>query len=324
MTDSLTLERARRFVAHALARQRVSSDRVGLESEVFATGPGLVGSPRAPLTGPHGSVDLVDATGIGRRYQTNGNPAFDLGELGTVTFEPGAQIEHATNPRRDASAAIDDALTFRRLLTESAAAREMQIIAAGVDLRHVADDIPQYLPGPRYRAMADYFKTKGPVGSEMMRNSASIQINLDGGPYLHRRWRAANLISPLITATFSTSTTTDRASHRAHVWQELDPSRTGFPDLTAGSLQPVTEWILDAEVMFRWADADTTVPTPAGMTFRDWIQTSFRGHTGTHRVRPALPPHDCVPGGSRSPAASSNCALRTLSTSPTSPHSSSW
>ena len=284
MHTPLTLASARDAVREALVGSSgIGADLVGLEAETFVMS--VVGDKpgsRAPLHGASGSVEVVDHARLGRPTEISGNPAFELGDLGTITFEPGAQIEHATRPRPSASEAIDDLRTVRRGMAMSAAEFERRLVSCGTDPWHLADDIPQFLPGPRYKAMADYFDTRGRCGPHMMRNTASLQINLDGGSNLPHRWRVANLLSPLLTATFSTSPSASAASDRAKIWQNLDPTRTGFPpDLSSPSaLDALVEWCLDADVVFRWED-EVAIGFDPGVRLRDWI-------CGLDGVRPAI------------------------------------
>ncbi len=275
MPAPITLEEARRVIVEQLTgRGRAASDaRVGIEAEVFAMSVDAAGAAgaRVDLAGPGGALAIARATHLGRETERAGNPSFDLGELGHLTFEPGAQIEHATQPQVSISAAIDDIHHVRSALASSAAEFEQRLVACGSDLWHYADDIPQFLPGPRYKAMADYFHMRGHAGPEMMRNTASVQINLDAGNHLTERWLAANLLAPLLTATFSTSTTAHAAARRALTWQRLDPSRTGFPSLVEDPLDAISEWALAADVMLVW-DGPRARPLRPGTSLRAWIE----------------------------------------------------
>jgi len=116
----------------------------------------------------------------------------------------------------------------------------------------------------------------------MMRHTASLQVNLDLGPegVWQERWSLANLMSPLVTATFACSPEEDRVCIRAHAWQNLDPSRTGF---TAGMVRgtdddPRMQWAhaaLDANVMLIRSDDGSAHPCEPGLSFAGWID---KGH----------------------------------------------
>ena len=71
--------------------------------------------------------------------------------------------------------------------------------------------------------MADYFERRGPWGRVMMRHTASLQINLDFGPdgVWPQRWLLANLMAPLVAATFAASPGPEGPGERALAWQLL-------------------------------------------------------------------------------------------------------
>jgi glutamate--cysteine ligase len=157
--------------------------------------------------------------------------------------------------------------------------RNATLAAAGVDLWHPLEDVPQQLRAGRYTAMAHYYDSIGPWGAVMMRHTASLQVNLDLGPegVWQERWALANLMSPLVTATFACSPGEAGVCTRAHAWQNLDPSRTGF---TAGLVHgsdddPRMQWAyaaLDANVMLIRSEDGGAHPCEPGSSFIGWIE----------------------------------------------------
>ena len=214
-------------------------------------------------------------------------PAYQLPCGGQLTFEPGAQIEHSTSVHATAAGALDDIERIRAELRGLFARHGVLLAAGGIDLWNSVDDVPQQLRAPRYGAMASFFDQIGPHGRTMMRHTSSIQINLDLGRAPEERWLVANLASPVLTAAFSTSPGVPgqrgAACARAVAWQELDPTRTGFPPaLVDGSLddpgEQFAEMALDANVMLiRTADGGAVPGTP-GFTLRDWITAGHPEH----------------------------------------------
>jgi len=172
---------------------------------------------------------------------------------------------------------------FNRTLTavrEALSYGDVALAAAGADPWFGPDEVPMQLDAPRYRAMAAYFERRGPAGAVMMRCTTSTQINLDLGPGGVRteRYSLASLISPLITATFTSSPGHGVRSRRARTWQELDPTRTGFPKAlerghTLSPEEVYAEAALDADVLlFRTPDGDAE-PGEPGFRFQDWIES---------------------------------------------------
>jgi glutamate--cysteine ligase len=284
--DEARIRAGERAFPHGSDQRRI--DGVGLEPEFF---PIFRDSERQPA----GRVPLADTSGrsvlgvvdglscshlrVGCR---TGGPVgpwqYNLGDGGRLTFEPGAQVEHSTAVYPTASSALADVQVVLDLLRQSFRPLGAILAAAGVDLWHDVENVPQQLPFGRYTAQAAYYEQRGVWGRIMMRHTASVQINLDLGPegVWQERWLLANLISPLITASFACSPGTDSVSARARAWQELDPTRSGFPRLLVEGegADPRAEWAaaaLSADVMLiRLDDGRWEAGTP-GFNFERWI-----------------------------------------------------
>jgi len=315
-TQALTVTTAREWIAERVfgsleadAEPRPEQPGgVGLEPEYFVVhvdSLGQVGGRPRLLrdedTGEPGIVDwlcdVAEDPELGFFEHVPGVvPRFDLAEGGSLTFEPGAQVEHSTRVHETAAGAMEDLERVRAGLSDIFELHGCALVALGIDPWHDVRDVPQQLPGGRYRAQAEFYAAKGPAGAEMMRHSTSLQINLDlgaefGDPRIvEERWRIANLISPLITASFSTSPGRDLggpvvASRRAAIWQALDPSRTGFPAglVAADGGDPALDYadkVLDAEVMLyrRAGFPEGMATSEGGLTFREWIELGHPAH----------------------------------------------
>ena len=314
-TQALDVRTAREWIAErafgAIADGPPTPEQpggIGLEPEYFVVHVDSLGEPtgrprlfRNDDTGEAGIIDwLRDASEDPElgffEFVPGVVPRFELACGGQITFEPGAQVEHSTRVHETAAGAMADLERVRAGLSDIFEPRGCALLALGLDPWHEVEDVPQQLPGGRYRSQAEFYASKGPAGAKMMRNSTSLQINLDfGGEFgdpeiVEQRWRIANLVSPLITATFSTSPGADLcgravASRRARVWQVLDPSRTGFPPaLQAGrDSDPGLDYadkVLDAEVMlYRRAGVPEGMSTALdGLTFRRWIEDGHPAH----------------------------------------------
>lgn len=222
---------------------------------------------------------------------TKGAPRYDLACGGQLTFEPGGQVEHSTRVHDNAIGAMEDLVRVRELLTSIFDEQGCSLVALGVDPWHDVNNVPQQLPGGRYRAQAEFYETKSRFGRVMMRHTTSVQINVDFGPDAQvaaERWSISNLVGPLVTATFSTSPGRIRgeeghfASRRGYVWRTLDPTRTGYSEgfLHNPELDPALAYadqVLDADVMLfrRPGLQDGMASGGPGFSFRDWIE---KGH----------------------------------------------
>jgi glutamate--cysteine ligase len=260
---------------------------IGLEPEFFPIYLDEQGCPagRMRLEGPEGVLSVLDemaqsgAPFGARRGPEHGPWEYVLSNGGRLTFEPGAQIEHSTTVHPTASAAIEDVQELIDLVQAALLDRGVVLASIGLDHWHSIEQVPQQLRASRYLAQAEYYEHRGPWGRTMMRQSASTQINLDLGPdgVWQERWLLANLVSPLITASFACSPAEGLVSARARAWQRLDPTRSGFPKqlLDGSSDDPRAQWATAAMaadvMMIRCADGRVRSGYP-GLSFEEWLR----------------------------------------------------
>jgi glutamate--cysteine ligase len=222
-----------RLRANAFARELPSmTPRIGAEVELL------------PLDARTGDVvSLQDrllpflrsharARGWGEHASSKGAPNFVLPDGGAVTFEPGGQVEYATPPYFTPGALLNDLRDVIVSLTRAADAEGILLLGAGIDPSNRIEDVPLQVDSERYRQMDEYFATIGTAGAHMMRQTASVQVNVDPVGDPHTTWRMLNAAAPYFTAMFANSSwhagvNTGEASRRARMWRLLDPARTG-------------------------------------------------------------------------------------------------
>lgn len=185
-----------------------------------------------------GTADIVrDAAATGgwiEQTDKYDSPSWVLPGGGRITYEPGGQIE-ISSPVFDTVASLDSFVrAVVAALREPAGAAGVSMLAVGVDPYNSLEAVPQVIRAPRYDAMARHFDSIGPWGARMMRQTASLQINLELGAHPLERWGLLNALAPYLIAKFANSATyagseTRHASYRAHLWRMLDTSRTGMP-----------------------------------------------------------------------------------------------
>jgi glutamate--cysteine ligase len=180
-----------------------------------------------------------------------GTPCFTLPGGGTLTFEPGGQIEYSSPPCRSPSALLALLRSVVLPLRAAAAGEGITLLAAGIDPTGDADAAPLLLRTKRYERMAEYLARRGPAGARMMRQTASFQmaLDMDDEPWL--RWRVLNAAAPYVTAIFANSPVYDGVdtggpSVRAQVWRALDPARTGLPWSDREPVGAYLDFALDA------------------------------------------------------------------------------
>ena len=183
-------------------------------------------------------------------------PSWSLPDGARVSFEPGGQIELSSAPSKSASGLIRDLQCTAQLLTGAFASAGVALEAVGVDPYNDVAEVALQLHRPRYTRMTRYFESIGPSGIRMMRQTASLQINIDVGAAPHARWILLNALAPYVTAIFANSPSyagkaTGHRSYRAHLWRTLDATRTGLPVNTADPAAAYLDFALAARAMMR-------------------------------------------------------------------------
>jgi len=163
-----------------------------------------------------------------------GTPCFELPAGGTLTFEPGGQVEYSSPPCRSPSALLALLRSVVLPLRAAAANEGIELMAVGIDPLNPVDQAPLLLQTTRYARMAEYLGRIGAAGARMMRQTAAFQVSLDLDDEPWLRWSVLNAAAPYVTAIFANSpvydgSTTGCRSTRAQVWRALDPARTGLP-----------------------------------------------------------------------------------------------
>ena len=161
-------------------------------------------------------------------------PSWSLPGGERVSYEPGGQIELSSAISATASGLIRDIQCIVQLMTATFEREGISLEAVGVDPYNDIDDVALQLHRPRYERMSRYFDSIGPSGARMMRQTASLQINVETGRNPHQRWGFLNSLSPYLTAIFANSPVyagqaNGQRNIRAHVWRTLDTTRTGLP-----------------------------------------------------------------------------------------------
>lgn len=289
-SQSLTRDRARAVVTAETSTPAADGDALGLEAEWF---PVVDRMPTRRLPLDASSHGLGVRPVLSQLLDEAGSDGWQLPSGGRVTVEPGAQLEVSTSCCASVDAVLAEVVGTAASLSATFAEHAVQLVSAGLDLWHEPNTVPQQLDTPRYPAMATYLAARGPSGAVMMRHTCALQLNLDLGPtpsIREERWLVANLLAPVATATFASSPgpSGNVRSRRSLAWQQLDPTRTGFPGglvSGGGTLEDQTlAAALDADVML------VPIRDPAGpggvgaiagrpgWRFGDWLRHGHPQH----------------------------------------------
>lgn len=253
---------------------------IGAEIELFGFSMQSGHPRRLRIEEQAARLDAMESV-VGRRTSPDTLAPWPAGS-GGLTFEPGGQLEYSSGVHATGAALMDDHDLVLDALARRWAETGDLLVGIGSDLWTDVEDIPQQLAAPRYEAMDAYLQLRGRAGRRMMRSTCALQINLDPGhgDEADARWRLANLVAPLVTATFASSPAASpdpAVSLRARAWRQLDPTRTGIPASRAmgerhDRVEAMTAFALAADVMMVHTDDGRAVPGLPGRSFAQWVE----------------------------------------------------
>jgi glutamate--cysteine ligase len=270
LTEAQLLEDVRRRLF--APTRSANPHAIGLELELIPVHRSTRARALATNDGPISTAEVLSRLGRteGWLEQSNGGdpPSWKLEDGGSISFEPGGQIEISTAPKPTASEVIDSTQSLVVMLRDAMATAGIELLARGVDPYNDIDAVPLQLQRDRYAGMTRYFDSIGPSGVRMMRQTAALQMNLERGGDPKSRWRLLNSLAPIVVALFANSRQyarkpTEWASYRAQLWRTLDPSRTGIVYDETGHVERYLRFALDAIAM---RDEGTGY-----RAFREWI-----------------------------------------------------
>ena len=195
------------------------SRRVGIEVECLFYDQNFQRLPVNP-------TDRYSATDLHREIST-------VAESSSYTLEPGGQLEWASPPLVSLHNIHE---SFRQHLDrELALTQEHDLLILDLSLEPiVAPEDIDLVDQNKYRLMHDLFTRTGSMGPWMMRNTTSVQINLDVVSKADAEEMAylADVFQPLSTLLFANcpfmlGKPTGRSNVRYHIWNDTDPNRCG-------------------------------------------------------------------------------------------------
>lgn len=267
--------------------------RVGVEQEKLAVRDD--GSP-VPYEGPGGIAALLEGL-QGRGFaaeETEDGHVIALGRgQERITLEPGGQLELSGPALVSAEAGRQVLLAHLREVQEVGRPLGIRFIAGGFRPFGTIDDVP-WLPKRRYGIMRAYLPTRGRLGHEMMKRTATVQANLDfvDEADAAAKMRTAFGVTSVVTALYAASPISEGRpngwkSYRAAVWLDMDEDRCGLlpfvfePGYPALAFARYVEWALDVPMFF--VVREGLYHPVGGMTFRRFLGQGWQGHRPTMR-----------------------------------------
>ena len=223
----------------------------------------------------YSATDLLEAIDSGCR---------DMNTFVTCSLEPGGQVEWASRPAFNIHDIQNEWNDIQTILKKVCTENELSVVDLALDPIYSPNDI-KLINHRKYQLMNDRFLTTGKKGQWMMRNSASVQVNLDlvDKQDAEECGFIADCISPLAAVLFSNAPFMNNRplgyeNIRYRIWEDTDPSRCGhFLDHgiqgAAGLLNQFCHYILDVPVIFTSPDKNGHVGFYDG-TIKQWLEST--------------------------------------------------
>lgn len=205
-----------------------------------------------------------------------------------ISLEPGGQIELSGKPHRNVHTAQEEYNEFINKLLTSAEGLNISFLGLGMQPVSTLDEI-QWVPKERYRIMAPYMEKVGTLGHRMMKQTASVQVNIDYSSETDamNKFRTAMGLVPLLSAIFANSPISDNKlngymTFRGHVWANTDSQRCGLLKFAFNENVRFEDYIRYAlNVPMYFISRDERLLDMTGLTFKEFMETGCEGHYAT-------------------------------------------
>ena len=233
---------------------------------------------------------------------------YELPRGGRITFEPGKQLEHSSDPHEKLSELMQEVDEVRQLILEGLHKEDshMDLLSMGsypfVAAESYDSSAPRLLVSKkRYEVMADHFAKIGPWGYRLMIQTSSNQVCMDVGSTheeVAARYNGANLLVPWIYGIFAFSPFLDGkfseyASFRSYTARLFDPARSGINGSLLAKLSSVEDaynfsWVVDSYRDFAlncpliYIDPQRyNQPLKGSLNLATWMKEGYRGQFPT-------------------------------------------
>ena len=254
--------------------------RIGTEHEKF----GYCADTLKPL--PYDGDRSVRAVLEGLRDTFAWEPVLEGGHIiglvkgdANVSLEPGGALELSGAPLETIHETCDEVNTHLAEVKAVADKIGVRFIGLGAapEWTHEQMDL---MPKGRYKLMNDYMERVGTHGTQMMRRTCTVQVNLDFSSEadMEQKMRVASALQPVATALFANSPFFEgqingHKSWRSRSWRSRDDARTGMVPCVVDEGFGFEAWVqyaLDVPMYFVYRDG--TYIDALGQSFRDFLK----------------------------------------------------
>ena len=213
---------------------------------------------------------------------------------GCLTFEPGGQLEYSSKVNFSYSSLVSEISFIQNLLSETLNQHNMFLYQSGLNPWHDINEIGLQVSKYRYDLMDEYFSKISPFGKRMMRQTCTVQICIDNGldeKSVVDRFLMSQLLAPFAAAIFANSSVlesklTPTRRFRGTAWREIDPSRTGFPELNRAfesrtkksCAEAYFNFLMKSKLIYYKGKDQKFHEAPSDFTVEDWITSGIDGY----------------------------------------------
>jgi glutamate--cysteine ligase len=205
-----------------------------------------------------------------------------------IHLEPGGQIELSGEPCENIHCTYAEFDQHIRELLEVADPLGIVFLGLGIQPVSRLEEI-EWVPKKRYRIMAPYMLKVGTLGQRMMKQTATVQANID---FLDEKdamakFRAGMGLAPVLIAMFANSPISEGQlngyrSFREHIWTDTDKNRSGllkFAFAPEVGFAHYVEYALDVPMYFIIRNKNYIDMTHT--TFRQYLRHGYHGERAT-------------------------------------------
>ncbi|MFT4717665.1 MAG: glutamate--cysteine ligase [Paracoccaceae bacterium] len=257
-----------------------SNWRIGTEHEKF----GYCKDTHLPL--PYDGDRSIKAVLSGLRDRFGWSEVLEGGNIiglekngANVSLEPGGQLELSGAPLESIHQTCDEVNVHLKEVKEIADKIGVGFIGLGAAPEWTHEEMP-LMPKGRYKLMDSYMQKVGTHGTQMMRRTCTVQVNLDFASEadMVKKFRVALALQPVATALFANSPffegkVNGHQSWRSRVWRDLDADRTGmlpFVFEEGMGFERYVQYALDVPMYFVYRNGQYI--DALGQSFRDFIR----------------------------------------------------
>ena len=254
--------------------------RIGTEHEKF----GFCQDSLMPL--PYEGDRSIKAILEGLRDRYHWAPVEEAGKIiglvkdgANVSLEPGGQLELSGAPLATIHETCDEVNVHLKEVQSVADEIGARFIGLGAAPEWTHEQMP-LMPKGRYKLMDAYMGKVGTHGTQMMRRTCTVQVNLDFSSEadMVQKMRVAIALQPVATALFANSPFFEgkpngHKSWRSRIWRGLDDARTGIVPFVFDEdfgFERWVQYVLDVPMYFVYRDGKYV--DALGMSFRDFLK----------------------------------------------------